>query len=100
MGCASVQDRIAKTVRSLAAEARDMESRLNENESDLVPCVVGGASRVQELVNDLLAISRYAQGWDSTQVESANIAQVAGALRFAISSTVAADTEDDESLVP
>jgi CBS domain-containing protein len=43
MGHASVRDRIAKTVRSLAAESRDMESRLNANESDLVPCVVGGA---------------------------------------------------------
>lgn len=100
MGCSSVPDRIAKTVRSLAAEARDMESRLNENTGDLVPCVVGGASRVQELVIDLLAISRYAQSWDSTLAESASVAQVAGALRFAISSTVAAETEDDESLVP
>ena len=61
--CRCVDDRIAKTVRSLAAEARDMELRLAASEGDLVPCVVGGASRVQELVIDLLAISRYAQNW-------------------------------------
>jgi len=100
MGCASVQDRIAKTVRSLAAEARDMESRLNENESDLVPCVVGGASRVQELVNDLLAISRYAQGWDSTQVETTSLAQVAGALRFTLAATGGDESDSEDILAP
>ena len=87
MGHARVDDRIAKTVRSLAAEARDMESRLAANQGDLVPCVVGGASRVQELVNDLLAISRYAQNWDddsAVQDASSGSAQVAGAMRFAI----------------
>jgi diguanylate cyclase (GGDEF)-like protein len=63
MGHASVRDRIGQTVRSLAEEARDMESRLSENEGDLVPCVVGGASRMQELVIDLLAVSRYAESW-------------------------------------
>jgi len=99
MGSASVHDRIAKTVRSLAAEARDMESRLIDDESDLVPCVVGGASRVQELVIDLLAISRYAQGWDSSQVESTNTSQVAGALRFALSAAGIDEAEDDDSLV-
>jgi diguanylate cyclase (GGDEF)-like protein len=99
MGCASVHDRIAKTVRSLAAEARDMESRLNYSDSDLVPCVVGGASRVQELVIDLLAISRYAQDWDSAEVETSDIAQVAGALRFAFSAVGDSEIEDDETLV-
>jgi diguanylate cyclase (GGDEF)-like protein len=82
----SVQDRIAKTVRTLAAEARDMESRLSASEDDLVPCVVGGASRVQELVIDLLAISRYAQNWrdETPQSGSSSSAQVSGAMRFAL----------------
>jgi len=84
MGHDSVQDRIAKTVRSLAAEARDMESRLSSNDGDLVPCVVGGASRVQELVIDLLAISRYAETWDNPEAEPENTSQVAGAMQFAL----------------
>jgi diguanylate cyclase (GGDEF)-like protein len=88
MGHARVDDRIAKTVRSLAAEARDMESRLAASQGDLVPLVVGGASRVQELVNDLLAISRYAQDWSQQSSESADpspaAAQVTGAMRFAL----------------
>jgi len=51
----------------------------------MVPCVVGGASRVQELVIDLLAISRYAQAWDESHpAEEGAGAQVAGAMRFAI----------------
>jgi diguanylate cyclase (GGDEF)-like protein len=87
MGQASVRDRIAKTVRSLAAEGRDMESRLSASEGDLVPCVVGGASRVQELVIDLLAISRYSQNWDEEPPDTASrqASQVAGAMRFALS---------------
>jgi len=85
MGNVCVNDRIAKTVRSLAAEACDMELRLGDSGADMVPCVVGGASRVQELVIDLLAISRYAQAWDEAHpAEEGAGAQVAGAMRFAI----------------
>jgi len=93
MGHARVDDRIAKTVRSLAAEARDMEARLAANQGDMVPCVVGGASRVQELVNDLLAISRYAQSWDDKPGEGATCAgaQVVGAIRFAMNAATDGD---------
>jgi diguanylate cyclase (GGDEF)-like protein len=100
MGHASVHDRISKTVRSLAAEARDMESRLSDSEDDLVPCVVGGASRVQELVIDLLAISRYAQSWDSSQIESRESAEVSGAMRFALATAGPGRTAGDDGLVP
>jgi diguanylate cyclase (GGDEF)-like protein len=100
MGHASVHDRIAKTVRSLAAEARDMESRLSDSEDDLVPCVVGGASRVQELVIDLLAISRYAQSWDSSQIEPRESAEVSGAMRFALATAGPGRTAGDDGLVP
>jgi CBS domain-containing protein len=96
MGHASVHDRIAKTVRSLAAEARDMESRLNAKQGDLVPCVVGGASRVQELVIDLLAISRYAQEFEQLAPEATTQtgAQVSGAMRFTIDQTATDDTTE------
>jgi two-component system cell cycle response regulator len=88
MGHARVQDRIAKTVRTLAAEACDMEFRLTDSDADLVPCVVGGASRMQELVIDLLAVSRYAQNWtDATSDDASHTgAQVSGAMRFALNS--------------
>jgi hypothetical protein len=73
MGHVRVQDRIAKTVRTLAAESRDMELRLSDgdHDHDLVPLVVGGATRVQELVTDLLAISRYAQGGSDENADPA-----------------------------
>jgi hypothetical protein len=59
MGNSPLKDRIAQTVRSLAAEACDMEWRLTKEDADLLPFVVGGASRMQELVIDLLAVSRF-----------------------------------------
>src|SRR6185369_4360239 len=96
MGHASVHDRIGKTVRSLAVEARHMESRLADCEDELVPCVVGGASRVQELVIDLLAISRFAQSWDSSQVESRESAEVSGAMRFALATAGPGRTAGDD----
>ena len=61
--------RIRQTVRAVNDEARDLRERLEDLPSDestgrqsaeLVPCLVGGASRIQELVNDLLACSRFA----------------------------------------
>lgn len=40
-------------------EASQMEFRLKSGDSEILPCVVGGASRMQELVNDLLANARH-----------------------------------------
>jgi hypothetical protein len=60
MGNLPAKDRIAQTVRSLAAEACDMECRLTKDDAELLPCVVGGASRMQEMVIELLPISRFA----------------------------------------
>jgi diguanylate cyclase (GGDEF)-like protein len=54
------ENRIVQAVRQMAAEADDLERRMaGEDSTNLVPCVVGGASRMQELVNDLLALSRF-----------------------------------------
>jgi hypothetical protein len=41
-------------------QASGLQDRFLEDAEDLVPYVVGGATRMQELVNDLLAYSRYA----------------------------------------
>jgi CBS domain-containing protein len=54
------ENRIVQAIRQMAAEADDLERRMaGEDSVNLVPCVVGGASRMQELVNDLLALSRF-----------------------------------------
>jgi two-component system cell cycle response regulator len=50
--------RILQTVRAVNDEALDLRERLDQSALDLVPCLVGGASRIQELANDLLACSR------------------------------------------
>jgi two-component system cell cycle response regulator len=103
MGHVRIQDRIAQTVRTLAAEARDMELRMSDadHDRDLVPCVVGGATRVQELVIDLLAVSRYAQmstneNSDSTVQQGAlhQVAQISGTSRFAFSDLAAEQSQD------
>jgi hypothetical protein len=52
-------------VQAVSDEAIDLRDRLTELQQDhlvfeLVPCLVGGASRIQELTNDLLACSRFA----------------------------------------
>jgi two-component system cell cycle response regulator len=89
MGSSRIHDRIAQAVRSLAAEACDMEWRLSGSDGDLVPCVVGGASRMQELVIDLLAISRYAGTWKAENGGRTDAApQATGAIQFAISQTI------------
>ncbi len=74
MGNLPAKDRIAQTVRSLAAEACDMEWRLTRDDADLLPGVVGGASRMQEMVIDLLAISRFANsGFQPQPLEAAGL---------------------------
>ncbi len=92
------RDRIAQTVRSLTAEACDLESRLARQDGEMVAGVVGGASRMQELVIDLLAISRFANASGPLEGETAQAtgaSQVSGALQFATS-----DMLDDEGCHP
>ncbi len=66
------------TARALSTEAAALELRLRSDDDDLVPCLVGGASRMQELVNDLLANSRYANVHDEWSGDEPN-ASFAGA---------------------
>ncbi len=54
------KQRLAMTAKALGELASDLAERLESDGEDLVPFVVGGASRMQELVYDLLAYSRYA----------------------------------------
>jgi diguanylate cyclase (GGDEF)-like protein len=91
VGSGSTGERMSQTIHSLAAEACDMEWQLANNKADLVPSVVAGASRIQELVIDLLAISRYAHEWNAPQDSMRRTgcrSQVSGAIQFAISRTI------------
>ena len=54
------KQRLAMTAKALGELALDLANRLESGDDDMVPYVVGGASRMQELVYDLLAYSRYA----------------------------------------
>jgi CBS domain-containing protein len=54
------REQLAETAQELAQQASRLKDRCGEDADDLVPYVVGGATRMQELVNDLLAYSRYA----------------------------------------
>lgn len=51
--------RFKQTVDAMAEEASGLRQLLDAPTGELVPCIVGGASRMQELANDLLAISHY-----------------------------------------
>ncbi|MBP89754.1 MAG: hypothetical protein CMJ64_24120 [Planctomycetaceae bacterium] len=51
---------VTMIARALAGEAEQLQDRIDREEEDLVPAVVGGVSRIEELLNDLLAYSRYA----------------------------------------
>jgi two-component system, cell cycle response regulator len=84
MGSLNPRARIGQTVHSLVAEAEDLETRLGDDRGELMARVVGGASRIQELIIDLLAISRFADGPASSQAmpTGRGAAQVAGALQF------------------
>jgi two-component system, cell cycle response regulator len=83
MGNLNPRARITQTVHSLAAEAEDLQSRLGQDRNELMARVVGGASRIQELVIDLLAMCRFADAPASEEsLESRGAAQVVGALQF------------------
>ena len=52
--------RLAQTARELAGQIADLERRLDAHAADLASHVVGGVSRMQDLLDDLLAHARYA----------------------------------------
>jgi len=53
-------ERLAQTARELAGQIADLERRLDAHAADLASHVVGGVSRMQDLLDDLLAHARYA----------------------------------------
>ncbi|MGV3605672.1 MAG: diguanylate cyclase [Planctomycetaceae bacterium] len=49
--------RFQRTIEAMTEEAGLLRGQLSEKPAELVPFIVGGASRMQELANELLAIS-------------------------------------------
>ncbi|OHB66242.1 MAG: hypothetical protein A2V70_04990 [Planctomycetes bacterium RBG_13_63_9] len=54
------KERLAHTARELARQASQLYACFYEDADDLMPQVVGAATRMQDLLDDLLAYSRYA----------------------------------------
>ncbi|MEQ8786854.1 MAG: diguanylate cyclase [Pirellulaceae bacterium] len=56
------RENLAATANAVQREAQRLADRLNTDDRDAMPAVVGATSRMQELLNDLLAHSRYLNG--------------------------------------
>jgi CBS domain-containing protein len=53
--------RLVETARQLARQAENLSKQFEEDGEDLMPLIVGEATGMQELLNDLLAFSRFAE---------------------------------------
>ena len=60
---------IRMIAHALVSEVAELQHHTERVNSDLVPAVVGGVSRIEELLNDLLAFSRHAS---SAELSEAN----------------------------
>jgi two-component system, cell cycle response regulator len=54
------KERLAETARQLVHQASELLWRFHKGKEDMMPFIVGGATGMQELIDDLLAYSRYA----------------------------------------
>lgn len=75
------------TVEALVTETNRLNGNMGDANADLVPCVVGGVSRLQEMINDLLAYSRFVQNdaaaqpaFSDASAESSGLQQGLGSL--------------------
>ncbi len=60
-GVTTPRDVLVSTAKILSDEAKRLVHRLEHDTDETVPTVVGASTRMQEVINDLLAFSRYAQ---------------------------------------
>lgn len=56
---ADPRENMAMIARAILGEASHLEAQLRADGTELIPAVVGGVSRMEELINDLLSFSRY-----------------------------------------
>jgi two-component system, cell cycle response regulator len=54
------KERLVETARTLARQAAELVTQFQNDGQDLMPFIVGSSTGMQELLNDLLAYSRYA----------------------------------------
>jgi two-component system, cell cycle response regulator len=54
-----IKDHLIDTTQQLTHQADDLLRRFQNGDEDLMPCIVSRASGMQELIDDLLAYSRY-----------------------------------------
>lgn len=79
--------RLQLTAEAIAAEAQKLVEDLRNESEDLVPCMIGGASRIQEMVNDLLAYSRYMSAPKFAESEANQVVELAARGSFDSSAT-------------
>ncbi|MCA9271282.1 MAG: diguanylate cyclase [Planctomycetales bacterium] len=68
---ADESDPLRSTADALVAESQRLARLLHSDERDMLPAVVGGASRMQEMVNDLLAFSPHLRRCSLQSAQSA-----------------------------
>jgi hypothetical protein len=59
------REHLEETTRQLSILVSQLQLHLQDDNQDLMPCVVGGATGMQGLVDDLLAYARYADSGKS-----------------------------------
>lgn len=59
------RERLAETSQKLATQAAELHQHIQNDDAELSPCIVGCATGMQELLYDLLAYSRYANGGET-----------------------------------
>lgn len=93
------REHVTMIIRALVAEVAGLEDRIGREESDFVPAVVGGVSRIEELLNDLLAFSRDANvvGYGSEKNASQPNDRTVGTL---VDLLGVASSDSDKSLHP
>jgi diguanylate cyclase (GGDEF)-like protein len=77
------------TAAALVTETNRLNGSLADAHADLVPCVVGGVSRLQEMINDLLAYSRFIQDDSAAQPEFSDASAESAGLQQGLGSLLA-----------
>jgi CBS domain-containing protein len=95
------RENVTLIAKALAREAEELASRIGREASDLVPAVVGGVSRIEELLNDLLAFSRHANfvGYRNADDRTQHIPQTVGTLADLLG-IPQGDNDDASHLLP
>jgi diguanylate cyclase (GGDEF)-like protein len=92
----SAQDNVRLLTKALAREAIDLENRLEVDSKEIVPILIGGVSRLEELINDLLSHSRFETMHDQSQIDEAPSPSTAQGLAAVLGAGAPADDIDPD----